>query len=414
MYLEPQRGYQESSRRRKQRRHWLVFSGLMLTLVATVVGVFAITRADEPMVSASSVAAVRPVPAAAPAPTTLTGRYLFNGTIFWGRAIERDARRFNDLGHALANLSTFDRQAYDAWIADLECPVANLTVPYQRQVDLLNFNCPPEFAPTFTKYFNILNLANNHTGDQGRDAFLETQRNLAAAGAQVYGSYDPSDDTERCEVISLPVKLNAKGGPEAAALPVAFCAYHYVGRQPRPGELEYITKYARLMPTIAFAHMGIEYTPAATPYQIAVGHGMIDAGADFVVMNHPHWVQNSEAYKGKLIMYSTGNFIFDQLTAEELRSASLDVTLTATYDQNVADWTKLADTCKAADLHDACLSAAEAAQLTKPAVSYKFSLVAGDSLTNRWVAQRANASIQQSVEARADWARTMTGLAANP
>jgi len=347
----------------------------------------------------------------APQYTSLQGRYLINGTIFWGRAIERVSLAANDFGYTLRNLSTFNPSAYDAWIADLECPVANMTVPYQRQVDLLSFNCLPEFAPAYVKYFQIIGLANNHTGNQGQAAFLETQQNLTAAGAQVYGSYDPSDAQNRCEVISLPIKLQRSDGQQSkSALPVAFCGFHYVGRMPLPGELEYITQYAKIMPTIATVHMGIEYTAQATPNQVTVAHGLIDAGADFVVMNHPHWVQNTEVYKGKLIMYSVGNFIFDQLTAEELRSASLDVTMNIPYNQNLAKWLALNNSCKAIELHDNCLAAAQAAHLQKPKVKYTFALVVGDSLTDQWVPQKANPTIQQAVEQRTNWADTIKKL----
>lgn len=38
----------------------------------------------------------------------------------------------------------------------------------------------------------------------------------------------------------------------------------------------------------------------------------IDAGADLAIAHHPHVTQGFELYKGKLIAYSLGNFIFDQ------------------------------------------------------------------------------------------------------
>jgi len=45
----------------------------------------------------------------------------------------------------------------------------------------------------------------------------------------------------------------------------------------------------------------------------------IDAGADLVLGSHPHWVQQVEVYKGKLIVYSMGNFVFDQMWSQETR-----------------------------------------------------------------------------------------------
>ena len=43
-----------------------------------------------------------------------------------------------------------------------------------------------------------------------------------------------------------------------------------------------------------------------------LGHFTIDSGADLVIGNHPHWIQPIEIYKGKLITYAHGNFVFDQ------------------------------------------------------------------------------------------------------
>jgi poly-gamma-glutamate synthesis protein (capsule biosynthesis protein) len=44
---------------------------------------------------------------------------------------------------------------------------------------------------------------------------------------------------------------------------------------------------------------------------------MIDAGADIVIGNHPHYVQAMEVYKGKPIWYALGNFVFDQTWSEQ-------------------------------------------------------------------------------------------------
>jgi poly-gamma-glutamate capsule biosynthesis protein CapA/YwtB (metallophosphatase superfamily) len=49
----------------------------------------------------------------------------------------------------------------------------------------------------------------------------------------------------------------------------------------------------------------------------------IDAGADLIIGNHPHWVQGVEFYKGKCITYAHGNFIFDQMWSQETREGVL-------------------------------------------------------------------------------------------
>jgi poly-gamma-glutamate synthesis protein (capsule biosynthesis protein) len=57
-----------------------------------------------------------------------------------------------------------------------------------------------------------------------------------------------------------------------------------------------------------------------------VGRALIDAGADMVIATHPHWVQGAELYKGRLIAYSLGNFVFDQTwSTETQQGAALDL-----------------------------------------------------------------------------------------
>ncbi len=63
---------------------------------------------------------------------------------------------------------------------------------------------------------------------------------------------------------------------------------------------------------IILFHWGREYTDQPDSRQIKLAHLAIDAGADLVAGSHPHWIQSLEVYRGKLIVYSLGNFIFDQ------------------------------------------------------------------------------------------------------
>jgi poly-gamma-glutamate synthesis protein (capsule biosynthesis protein) len=58
-------------------------------------------------------------------------------------------------------------------------------------------------------------------------------------------------------------------------------------------------------------HAGNEYTSEPTEAQVNFAHAAIDAGAGLVVGSHPHWLQRYERYRGGLIFYSLGNFVFD-------------------------------------------------------------------------------------------------------
>lgn len=59
-------------------------------------------------------------------------------------------------------------------------------------------------------------------------------------------------------------------------------------------------------------HGSLEYTDQPTLTTEQRLKYAIDAGASLAVTHHPHVIQGFEIYKGKLIAYSLGNFLFDQ------------------------------------------------------------------------------------------------------
>ena len=61
---------------------------------------------------------------------------------------------------------------------------------------------------------------------------------------------------------------------------------------------------------LACCHWGIERDHYPTGYQKELGKKCIDLGADLVIGHHPHVLQGIDQYKGKLIIYSLGNFSF--------------------------------------------------------------------------------------------------------
>ncbi|MCS6862290.1 MAG: CapA family protein, partial [Abditibacteriales bacterium] len=58
-------------------------------------------------------------------------------------------------------------------------------------------------------------------------------------------------------------------------------------------------------------HWGIEKKPFPEAWQRTLAHRLIDAGADVILGHHPHVLQGVERYKGKIILFSLGNFVFD-------------------------------------------------------------------------------------------------------
>jgi poly-gamma-glutamate synthesis protein (capsule biosynthesis protein) len=56
----------------------------------------------------------------------------------------------------------------------------------------------------------------------------------------------------------------------------------------------------------------VEYTADPTFSQRALAAAAVEAGADLVIGNHPHWVQAAELIDDAFVAYALGNFVFDQ------------------------------------------------------------------------------------------------------
>ena len=67
-------------------------------------------------------------------------------------------------------------------------------------------------------------------------------------------------------------------------------------------------------------HWGEEYKTLSNDRERELAHRLIDAGADIIVGHHPHVRQEVERYNGGWIIYSLGNFVFDQIFSEATRT----------------------------------------------------------------------------------------------
>lgn len=349
-------------------------------------------------------------PPAVSSDVSVAGRYLFNGTTVWARAVEKYAR--NNYAQPFSQLDTLNRSSYDAWSTDFECPITDNVVPYQTQIDKLVFNCRPEFLPEASKYFNLYDLANNHTDNQDGQVGIASTRAYMdkQTGVQYFGNYDPTITKDICEVIAMPVRIQKSDkSEEKSSLPIAFCAWHYFNyfRGPYPDELAVVKQYADIMPVFGFVEMGNEYHATASTDQVTIAHQLVDTGLDFLLANNPHWVQNTEVYKGKLVVYSLGNFIFDQLDTETQRGASIDAAMTVPYDANVAKWLTLGPSCAA--FRDTCLQTAQTQGLKKIPIKLSYAVVASQGGAGK-ITHKADAATQAAVEERMNWTATAKAL----
>jgi poly-gamma-glutamate synthesis protein (capsule biosynthesis protein) len=156
---------------------------------------------------------------------------------------------------------------------------------------------------------NVANLSNNHSTNYGAAGVNQTELLLSKNGIGI------------CGLGNYEIR-NIRG------IKFAFLGFNGVGapvdRAEMKREIDLVRPQADVV--IVQFHWGKEYELMPQPASgIApdnprdIGHLAIDDGADLVIGNHPHWVQPVEIYKGKLITYAHGNFIFDQMWSQETR-----------------------------------------------------------------------------------------------
>ena len=232
--------------------------------------------------------------------------------------------------------------AADASIGNLECVVATTGEKLDKKY---TFRAHPRTLPFLRKHFAALSLANNHSGDYGHVAFLEQ---LDLLRAHQIGYFGGGKNTVEART---PLVLERKG------LKIAILGYNefkprYFEAGPSwPGLAwsvdEQVTADIRAARTIhkadlviPFMHWGWEHETGPDARQRQLAHMMIDAGADVVVGGHPHVTQGAEYYRGKLIVYSLGNFVFDGFDLPEQKRGWL---LRLTLDrQGLVAWETLA------------------------------------------------------------------------
>jgi poly-gamma-glutamate synthesis protein (capsule biosynthesis protein) len=226
----------------------------------------------------------------------------------------------------------------DYRIGNLECPLATTGKPMPEKI--YTFRADPRATRVLKGRFDAVSVANNHSGDYGRAAFVETMSVLDGAGIRHFGGGRNL------------VEAHAPLWIEKNSLRIAVLGYNeflpraFEAGADFPGlawsEDSHVIADIRAARAagadivIPFMHWGWEYEDGANARQRQLAHAMIDAGADAVIGGHPHVTQGAEVYRGKPIIYSLGNFVFDGF---ELSAAKVGWLLRLEIDKGaVSSW----------------------------------------------------------------------------
>lgn len=257
---------------------------------------------------------------------------LFLGDMMFDRGVESSVNKNfeGDFSKLFDNVEEI--KGADILFANLEGPVSDKG---NNVGSKFSFEMNPNILPVIKEAgFDIVSFANNHVGDWNIAAFKDTLSRLETESIPQTGAGLNKAEAE------IPVIIERNG------INFGFLGISDVGpawmqaKENSPGIL--LASDPRLPEIIQNAknnsdvliisiHWGDEYKKVHNTRQENLAKTMIDNGADLIIGHHPHVIQDIGEYKGKPIVYSLGNFIFDQYFSKDtMKGMAFEVTFNGT------------------------------------------------------------------------------------
>lgn len=171
---------------------------------------------------------------------------------------------------------------------------------------------------------DIAGLANNHVYDFGAEAMADTLdtlrrmgidyvgagKNLEEAMTPVYREIDGKVIAYVAASRAEKFRMTPQATEDAAGILRCYDTELFVR------EIEQARENADYV--VALVHWGTEYSTELEEVQKTTGREYIDAGADIVIGAHTHCLQGMEYYQEKPIIYSLGNFWFNDKSLDTM------------------------------------------------------------------------------------------------
>ena len=187
-----------------------------------------------------------------------------------------------------------------------------------------NFKSNPSIVREVGQYFDVVSLANNHIYDFGLEGAKDTVAHMISGNIKPVGAGFNDKNAHKPAIFEVnDIKV---GFIAYTCLPtideyqkkysVAVFNEHRVKQ-----DIEHLNKKVDIC--IVSLHGGHELISFVEPSFMNKSRFTIDCGADLVIGHHPHVISGIELYKEKPIVYSLGNFIFDNPTIPERKESIL-------------------------------------------------------------------------------------------
>lgn len=216
----------------------------------------------------------------------------------------------------------------DITFLNLETSITNISKPANPKKEY-NFASDPKTAKELkNSSVEIVSLSNNHSMDYGHKGFVDTMNYLDDAEVLYVGGGRNYEEALKYKTIEVKGKK------------IGFLGFSRVipsstwrATKDRAGHIGlYDYEIDKILPYIKDVKSKVDYLVLAVHWQgmpsekiaaniTKAGHKLIDAGVDVVVGTHPHVMQATEFYKNGVIFYSLGNFIFDNPSPRQIKTA---------------------------------------------------------------------------------------------
>ena len=248
------------------------------------------------------------------------------GDIIPGRTVAQKMAQ-NGTAYPFDNIAPYVTGA-DIVYGNLECPLSDrINPPYEG----MNFIAPSKTIDGIKKCgINIVSLANNHSTNFGENTFLDTLDLLKTNDIKYFGGGKDLAEATSAQIFETKGKkiafLNYNSVIGSMNAQADSPGVSWINMQPwsqdDPSDIKKVqdavvlAKLKSDLVVVCF-HWGKEYEQIPIDSQRNMAHAACDAGADLIIGTHPHCIQAVEAYNGKFIAYSLGNFVFDQMWSEQ-------------------------------------------------------------------------------------------------